>query len=177
MTERQVEPDQAERGARARADLITALVLVAIGLGVTYLSWTMPRLEVRRIHPSTIPGLVPLFLGLALVGCSLLLAVRSMRIVVPGSWRGLLRGLAGGEARRALAALALVLIYALVLVGRLPFAVASGLFIFAFIVLFEIVLSRRENVLGSLLWAGGIATVAGGGIAYVFQYIFLVRLP
>src|SRR5690606_27508065 len=46
-----------EAAIRARADLITAIVLVLLGLAVTYASWTMDRLEVRRIHPSTIPGL------------------------------------------------------------------------------------------------------------------------
>ncbi len=44
--------EQAERAARARADLITAIVLAVLGLIVVYASWTMPRLEARHIHPA-----------------------------------------------------------------------------------------------------------------------------
>ena len=59
-------PTPAEDATRARADLITAIVLLALGLAVFYFSWTMDRLEVRRISPATIPGLVPMILGAAL---------------------------------------------------------------------------------------------------------------
>ena len=173
-----MEPEVTDRAVRARADLVAALVLVALGLAVIYLSWTMPRLEARRIHPSTIPGLVPLILGGALVLTSGLLFLRSLRLDAAGGWTGLLRVIGGPEARRALIALALVLVYALGLVGRVPFWLASALFIFSFIVVFEIVLTRPPaHPLRSLAWAIGIALVAGLGIAYVFEDIFLVRLP
>ncbi|MFN4211974.1 MAG: hypothetical protein ACK4G5_15505, partial [Devosia sp.] len=65
--------DSTDLAIRARADLITAVVLIALGLLVTYLSWTMPRLEARRIHPATIPGLVPIMLGVLLTLCGGLL--------------------------------------------------------------------------------------------------------
>jgi hypothetical protein len=173
-----LDPEHTDRAVRARADLITALVLVAVGLAVIYLSWTMPRLEARRIHPATIPGLVPFILGSALVLTSGLLAVRSWRADAGGGWQGLARILVGPEARRALVALALMLIYALLMVGKMPFAVASAIFIFVFTFTFEVVLTRpAPNVLRSALWALGIALVAGFGIAYVFEEIFLVRLP
>lgn len=173
-----MDTDQDEKAARLRADLLTALVLVALGLAITYLSWTMPRLEERRIHPATIPGLVPLVLGIALTVCAGLLAARSLRTAAPGGWLRLGAILTGPEARRALAALALVLVYALGLVGWLPFWLASMILIFSFIMLFEVLLASEPVVLvRSALWAAVIAIVAGGGVAYVFQYIFLVRLP
>jgi hypothetical protein len=69
--------DNLDHAIRARADLLTALVLVALGLIIFYLSWTMPRLENRHVHPATIPGLVPIFLSIALTVCGLLLLWRS----------------------------------------------------------------------------------------------------
>lgn len=167
-----------DEGMRARADLVTALVLVALGLAVVYLSWTMPRLEVRRIHPSTIPGLVPLLLGIALTVCGSLLAWRSWRIDAPGGWQGLLGLLGRREALRVGVVLALALVHTLVLVGLIPFWAAAMLFIFAFIMVFETWLNEGPaDPLRSFLWALAIAVVGGGGIYLVFERIFLVRLP
>ena len=167
-----------EIAIRARADLIAALVLVALGLVVVYMSWTMPRLEARRIHPATIPGLVPLCLGVALTLCGSLLALRSWRISAPGGWHGLARLLVSWQAFRVGAVLTLALVFTLVLVGWLPFWAAAMIFIFSFIVLFETVLADEPiPLLRSALWALGIALVAGGGIFYVFERVFLVRLP
>jgi hypothetical protein len=171
-------PDAAEDATRARADLITAILLVGLGLVVVYLSWTMDRLEVRRINPATIPGLVPLILGVALTLCGALLAVRSWHIQTPGSGATLLRALFSWQAVRVLCVLGLALIFTLGLMGRMPFWLAAGLFIFAFIVLFETVLADEPKpLMSTLLWAAGIAAAGGGGIWYVFERIFLVRLP
>jgi len=171
-------PAPSEAAVRARADLLTALVLVALGLAVLYLSWTMDRLEVRRIHPSTIPGLVPLVLGAALSLCGALLAWRSWRLATPGSGAALLRVLLSWTALRVAVVLALALVFTLGLVGRMPFWLAAGLFIFAFILLFETVLADEPRpFLVSLFWALAIAVAGGGGIYYVFGRIFLVRLP
>lgn len=163
---------------RARADFITALALVALGLAVAYFSWTMDRLEVRRIHPATIPGLVPLILGLALTLCGGLLAIRSWRLLTPGSGAALLRVLVSWTYLRVFVILALALVFTLGLMGRLPFWLAAGLFIFAFIVLFETVMADEPKPLvRTVIWALSIAILGGGGVYYVFERIFLVRLP
>lgn len=170
--------DETRDPARIRADLITAIVLVALGLVVTYFSWSMDRLEVRRIHPSTIPGLVPLILGIALTLCGSLLAFRSARLDTKTGGAALIRVLVSWQAVRVLAVLGLALIYTLGLVGRMPFWLASALFIFAFITLFETVLADRPgSLLHTLIWALIVALGAGLGVYYVFGQIFLVRLP
>jgi hypothetical protein len=171
-------PDPTEDAARVRADLITAVVLVVLGLAVFYFSWTMDRLEVRRIHPSTIPGLVPMCLGAALTLCGGLLAVRSWRLDERGGGAALLRSLLSWQSVRILTILALALVFTLVLMGRMPFWLAAGIFIFSFITLFETVMADAPKPLvPTLLWAAGIAAAGGGGIWYVFERIFLVRLP
>lgn len=168
-----------ELAVRARADFLTALVLVGLGLFIFYLSWTMPRLEARRVHPATIPGLVPMFLSAALVICGGLLAWRSWRIEAGRGWNGLLALFTTRQAVRVLVILALALIHTLVLVGWLPFWAAAMIFIFAFIMIFETWLADAPptNPLATLAWAIAIAVFGGGGIFLVFERIFLVRLP
>ncbi len=170
--------DPVEAGARARADLVTALVLIALGLAFTYGSWTMDRLEVRRISPATAPGVVPFFLGLALTLCGTLLAVRSARLSRPGSGAALMRILLSWASVRVATVLALAFAFTLGLVGWLPFWLASSVFMFTFILLFETVLADAPTPLPrALFWAVAVAAVAGLGISYVFGQIFLVRLP
>lgn len=171
-------PDQREQAIRARADFLTALVLIGLGVVMFYLSITMDRLEARRINPLTIPGLVPMALSVALVLCGSLLAWRSWHLAGPGGWGGLGEALTSDAARRVWAILGLTFFYTLVLVGWLPFWAASALFIFAFIALFELYFaSPRKPLVPSLVWALGVALVGGIAIHYVFERIFLVRLP
>jgi hypothetical protein len=167
-----------EAAIRARADVLMALVLVALGIIIFYFSWTMPRLENRQVHPATIPGLVPILLSAALTLCALLLLWRSTRIAAPGGWSGLGALLRTRAALRVGVILALAFLHTLVLVGWLPFWAAAMAFIFAFIVVFETWLAEEPpNFLSTIAWALGIAVVGGGGIFFVFERIFLVRLP
>ena len=107
-----------------------------------------------------------------------LLALRSARIAAPGGWTALAALFGTKEAARVLALLAWALVYTLVLVGWLPFWAASMIFIFGFIMLFEVVLSPEPMpALASARWALPIALIAGGAVFYVFERIFLVRLP
>lgn len=167
-----------EDAIRNRADLITAIVLVALGLAVFYLSWTMPRLENRHVHPATIPGLVPLFLSIALTICGVLLALRSARAPAAGGWPGLAALFFTRPALRVIVILGLALFHTLVLVGWLPFWAAAMIFIFVFIMIFETWLADAPTTpLNSLIWAACIAVAGGWGIFYVFERVFLVRLP
>src|SRR5690606_13990095 len=161
-----------------RADLVAAILFVVLGALILYGSWTMPRLEARRIHPMTIPGLVPGLLSLGLIVCGVLLAWRSLRSRVVGGWDGLGRALVSRSARRALTVLAVVFVYSLGLVGWLPFWAATALFVFAFILAFEVWIAPKPRpLLPSLSWALGLAIAASIGVTLVFERLFLVRLP
>ena len=164
-----------------RADLISGLVFIALGLLVFIAAWTMPRLESRGVHLSTIPGLVPMALGLMLACCGLLLSLRAWR-------QGALKPLPVGQRLRDLfndveavrlgAMLALTLCYALLLIGRLPFWLATFVYVFAAIVLFERYLtSQPRSLLRCLILAGIQAVVVAAVVTLSFQEIFLVRLP
>ena len=170
--------DDKEAARMVRADLVAAIVFIVLGAMILYGSWTMPRLEVRRIHPMTIPGLVPGMLSFALIVCGTLLAIRSLRARVEGGWRTFGASLVSEGAQRALAVLALVLVFTLGLVGWLPFWAATAIFVFAFIATFEVwITPKKRPLIPSLAWAFGLAVVTAVAVTFVFERLFLVRLP
>jgi putative tricarboxylic transport membrane protein len=165
----------------ARADLVTGVVLVIFGLWVLAESYGMPRLEERRINPWTVPGLVPGMLGVVVALLGGALALRSL-------FAGALRARSGlgaddvAEARASMRRLflctGLCVVYAVLLVGRIPFWFATGLFVFVFIAAFEWHPQddRRASV-RKLAVAAVIAIVSMVVIPYAFDQLFLVRLP
>jgi Tripartite tricarboxylate transporter TctB family len=179
MSEDTSRGEAIDRARRNAADLLSGLVFVALGLATLYGAWTMPRLENRGVHPLTVPGLVPGLLAVALILCGGLLAAKAWR--GPGLRPGLRALLALGRSREAArvgAVLALVLTYTLLLVGWLPFWLASALFVFGFIVTFEVALPSEPPVLGrTLAWAAAVALVSSAAVVLVFERAFLVRLP
>lgn len=161
-----------------RADLVAAVILIVLACAILYGSWTMPRLEARRINPMTVPGLVPGLLSLVLLVCGVILAVRSVRAPVPGGWTELWSAIASHAALRAGVVMLLALVYSLGLVGLLPFWAATALFVFAFILVFETWLAEpRRPLRQSLPWALGLAIATGAAVTIVFERAFLVRLP
>lgn len=67
-------------------------------------------------------------------------------------------------------------LYAGVLVGRLPFWMASALFVFAFTAAFEWSVGPVGR-LRRLVEAAVLGLAIGGIVTLVFERIFLVRLP
>jgi hypothetical protein len=158
---------------RRRADLIFATALTALALWVLVESWRMPRLSELGVHPMSAPGLTPGLLSLILAGLGLTLLWRSLRApATPAApdheapvntpwWRAVL-------------ALGLCLVYALGLLGHLPFLWATGLFVFAFIVGFSF---KRDRWTRMLFGAALTAVVVAVGVSFLFEQVFLVRLP
>lgn len=164
--------------ANGLADLITAVVLAIVGLYVFIEAYNMPRLEARRINPLTIPGLVPMALGVALVALALLLGFRALKLTDRTAIADLLALFRTREASRAAAAAGLVLVFTLLLIGNMPFWLASMLFIFAFVIVLEVFLAAEPvPLVRSVLWGAATAIVCGGAIYVLFAQIFLVRLP
>jgi putative tricarboxylic transport membrane protein len=161
-----------------KADLLAGLFFILLGLAIFYGAWTMDRLEVRRIHPMTVPGLVPGMLAIALTLCGTILSFRSLRTPASGGWQQLSGAVLSSAAARAATVMLLALIYTLGLVGTLPFWAATGLFVFTFIMVFECWLSEpRKPWRKSLLWASGLAVATATVVTLVFERAFLVRLP
>jgi Tripartite tricarboxylate transporter TctB family len=113
---------------------------------------------------------VPALFGAVLLLLGALLAARG--------WRAR-RGAVAAEAaqpllnRRIALMLALTLTYAAVMIGRLPFWLATTLFVAVFTAAFSEDLPRVRRTLAAL--ASGLLTALV--VVVVFERIFLVRLP
>jgi len=164
-----------------RADFLTGVVLILFSLYVILESWRMPRMEHLGAHPLSVPGVVPAFLAVILIIAGAVLVIRSVRAgghrlqLSADKVREVL-GKAGNQ--RLLITLALTVGYAGFLVGRIPYELATGLFIFAFIVIFEWERGRAATKYVRLVVAAAIlAVVTTGLVSLAFERLFLVTLP
>src|SRR5690606_16698856 len=187
-----------------RADLLSSVILILFGAFVAVESWRMPRFERIGGTIHSAPGLVPGLLGavIALLGAIMLvryLVARGQRasaataVPAPGTIGDLAATVSPTEASefqvkvgeglekpsetRTLLTLVLGVVFAAVLVGRVPFWVATFSFVFAFIVLFErhTYTSTRATVT-KLAFAAAIAGATAFAVPFVFERIFLVNL-
>ena len=73
------------------ADRLTAVAFFALGAAMAWGGFVMDRLEIRHIHPASIPGLVPMVLGGALMICAVLLVVLGLTFLRLRPWEGVRR--------------------------------------------------------------------------------------
>jgi hypothetical protein len=155
-----------------RQDLIGGGGWAALGLAIAVASWRMDRLETQDVNPYTVPGLLPGLLGIAMMAIGGLLALRGWR--AGGLAAEPAREVRPGERRQIVLVLALCLVFGTVLVGHgLPFWLAASVFVSVSIV----VLQWGRLDARSVATAVAIGVSAGVVISYVFQTVFLVRLP
>jgi hypothetical protein len=158
-----------------RADFLTSIVLMAIGLGAAIESWRMPRLQNLGVSIYSAPGVVPFLLGLVIALLGLILLMRSLRA----------GGLTARDARfdrdavrRFAIAAVLTLGYAIILVDWLPFWAATAIFVAAFVLIFE----WQAGIVGAsglrrVTAVAAFALATGLGVSVLFEDVFLVRLP
>jgi hypothetical protein len=172
-----IETAAPEGGHRpsARADFLSGLGWIAFGAAVIAGAWAMERFESQGATLYSMPGLVPGLLGgmLALLG-----ALLCIRAAAHGALKPAQRPLWPGWNRALLLAIGFMLAYALGLVGRLPFWLATFLFVAGSIAFFEWAErgARGERVRGlvvALLCGAFTAAI----VAVTFEQVFLVRLP
>lgn len=160
MTDEETRPS-------ARADLYGGAFWIALGALITVASWRMDRLERLGVSFYTAPGLLPGILGLIILVCGVVLAARALPEALGPNQRPALF-FNRDTLQRVGLTLALCLAFAIGLVGHgVPFWLAATLYLFAQISVLD----------GSIRRAVIIAPLAAGTIAFVFQYVFLVRLP
>ncbi len=173
-----------------RSDLVVALVLTAFGAIVVAESLRMPRFEDIGGSIASAPGLVPGLLGAVLVLFGIVMAVRT--VVADGpptppppptvdddedADAAPPEPPSAGRTRLAWM-FGLAVLYAGVLVGRIDFAVATFLFVFVSIFVFEWPAFRtaRAGATRTAI-AAVIALSVAWAVPYVFERIFLVNLP
>jgi hypothetical protein len=155
-----------EEKPSARVDLAWSAAWIALGAAIVIGSWTMDRLERYGATFYSAPGLVPGVLGLVILLLGIVLGARALRegAVHAGASRPWNWGNTPGV-------LALCLAYAVGLVGRLPFWLATFLFVTVFIAIFEQPGLRRR------LMAPVYGAATSLAVTYLFEAVFLVRLP
>lgn len=166
-------PDDRTPARDHLTDRLSGIFWILFGIVIIVYSQGMDIREHLGATFLTGPGLVPILLGAALVVLGLVLIFRS--------YAGRLRGfLATGPAvsdRRALLALALMLIYSLGMVGRVDFGVATFLFIAAFITVFNMPVAGGKAAARLIVKATATAAITTAVVVFAFQELFYVRLP
>ncbi|HEX7003606.1 MAG TPA: tripartite tricarboxylate transporter TctB family protein [Trueperaceae bacterium] len=166
----------------SRQDFYTALVLIVFSGAVVFESLRMPVFEQRGGTMLTAPGLVPGALGIILALCGLILLVRSLLARKPHESRNLeAESVEEGTPAawsRLITMAVLSIGYAGGLVGWLPFWMATFIFVSLSVAIFEWnprnPPGKRYRLLGFALVEG---LLAGLAVSYIFEQIFLVRLP
>lgn len=161
----------------AFADRVTAAVFFVLGAAMLYGGYTMDRLEVRQIHPASFPGLVPIVLGGALMLCALLLFIGALKKSGKDEFEA--NPVLNGESWKSFfAAAAWSIVYALGLVGKMPFFVATFIYIAVFIAYFSWPKeSDKTKRIRTIIFAVLFALAISVAISSLFRYGFLVRLP
>lgn len=172
--------------SQRRAEALGAAFWAVLGATIFVASWRMDRLEHQGIAPASAPGLLPGLIGALMVVFALVLAWRAWRPAraetadhdtadddaaddgePPGAWRG-----------SALATL-LCLVFAGISLGHgLPFQLEAAIFIAAFTAAFRWREWRAESrIARGLAETTAIAVVSALAIGWLFESVFLVRLP
>jgi hypothetical protein len=164
-----------------RADFITSIGLIAFGIAVLVLSIQMPRFEDQGVNRFSVPGIVPGFLGSIIAVLGLVLFVRS---IIRKGYRLGLDGAAvsrffKAEITKRFALTILVSVaYGWGLIGRINYEISTAIYIFAFIVIFDV--KWRQGIKTQwkkILIAFVIAVLVGGVVGTTFRRLFLVNLP
>ncbi len=153
----------------ASTDLRGGLLWIALGAAVLIASARMDRFESMGGSVYTAPGLVPGLFGIALLLLGLLLCWRSRArrgTSVADAAEPLLNSRIAGT-------LLMTLLYAAVLLGRVPFVLATAVFVAVFTAIHSDAPTpwRRYGI--ALL--AGVLTAAV--VVLVFERLFFVRLP
>lgn len=158
-----------------RGELQSAAVWAVLGAVILVGSWRMDRLEDRGINPWSAPGLTPGLVGALMVVLALVLALQSRRRPIDPADAPP----AQGSVRRTLLAIVLCVGFAGLTLGHgLPFVVEGAVFIFVFTTLFSLSVWRAEQrVRRGLVQTLAIAAAASVVISWLFESVFLVRLP
>ena len=165
-----------------QADLFVGLGLALFGAFIAFESWRMPGPEsplVRYVYEG--PGFVPGLLGVVVLLFGLLILIRSIReggLRLEDTSGQITAMFSRPEPRRLLWLLALTLLYAGALIGRVHFLAGTFIFVAAFILVFDWEFTPTPHGRIRLAVTAGVqAALTSFVVWYVFQNIFYVRLP
>ena len=164
-----------------RADFITSIILVVVGVATVWNSLEMPRYEDQGGSFLDSPGIVPAILGVLLVALSLVVFIRAL------VRKGYLLGINGPTLAavlkdtmtvRMLVTIGFGVVYGLFLMRWLHFIASTLIFVFVFIVVFEYDLKKPLAAQWKVpVFAAIVSVATTAGVFAAFQYLFLVNMP
>ena len=159
-----------------RGELVDAAIWAVLGSGILIASWRMDRLESLSINPWSAPGLTPGVVGALMLLLALALALQARRAAAADPAEP---APPAGSVRRTFTAATLCVLFAGLTLGRgLPFVVEGAVFVFVFTAIFSWTAWREERrVARGIVQALVVAVLACVSIAWLFESVFLVRLP
>ena len=164
-----------------KADFLMSVALICFGVFVIVVSSQMPDLTEQNFNRFSAPGLVPSVLGVIFIILGLVMLIRSVirkgyRIQI--GLQHITAWLKDRSTRRFLTTLGLSVTYALVLLGRLHFFLATSLYMFVFILMFEYQFEKKLSQQKKTVFIALFMAVTTAGVVFgVFRYLFLVNLP
>ena len=163
-----------------KADFYTSIILLTFGITVVAMSIQMPTDFGRGSDLHSAPGVVPFLLGSIITVLSLIMLIRSiMRTkgqvgISSSSFKAFMKD---NTTFRIVSTIATCLLY-FFLLGTLPFMVLTMLFIFGFIIFFE--LDPKTSIKSQFMIfikAAIVAVITSVAVTMVFEQLFFVRLP
>jgi putative tricarboxylic transport membrane protein len=165
-----------EEPAPPRTDLWIALVFFVLGVAAAWLAIGMPRFAEQKGEIYTAPGLVPGLYGVVIVLLSIWLGVRAIRQGALHT-RGKAAGARAVDLKLALAG-GLCLFFPAALLGRMPFWLASAIFVALFTIIFEWGANQPWQLHARrIAEAASIGLATGATVTLIFEKVFYVRLP
>lgn len=174
-----------------KADFYTSIAMLALSIAIVVISLRMPSMVDRNESQWSNPGVVPAFIGFALLLFSGSMFVRAIM-------RGALKPGADESSdeistadasasnkkfrlpvstTRILITIALCIGYVLML-GKIWFPLATFIFVLVFISVFEFDVGKKIlQQWKTFMWAAVIGACTSALVTIVFQYLFLVNLP
>jgi hypothetical protein len=159
-----------------RDELLSAGVFAAAGAAILIASLRMDRLTDRGIEAWSAPGLTPGVVGVLMIVLSLVLGWQALRASAQPADD---EAPVPGAVRRTGLALMLCVLFAGITLGHgTPFVVEGTVFIFVFTTLFSWADWRAAGRVGrGLAQTLVVALCASAFISWLFESVFLVRLP
>ena len=163
-----------------KADFLTSVFLILFGLIIFIMSVRMPTFRELGANPYSAPGIIPAILGVILSFMGIILFIRS--VVRKGykirlSSQSIKIFFKSDSIKRLLIALFLSIFY-FILLGKINYFLSTAIYIFIFIIAYEFKIKKYIFSQGKILiFALLEAIFIAGSIAFIFRYLFLVRLP
>ncbi|MCL2380728.1 MAG: tripartite tricarboxylate transporter TctB family protein [Treponema sp.] len=163
-----------------KADFYTSIIIMAASISATVMAVRMPTDFGRGSDLHSAPGVVPALLGSIITILCFVMLVRSIvrakgRVgISPSSFAAFVKD---ATTIRIASTMAFCLLY-FFLLGNLPFMLLTFLFIFSFIVFFELDLKvSAMSQIRIFVKAAIVAVCSSVAITMLFEQVFFVRLP